>query len=219
MSGWLNRILTSVRKGSQNDRTLTQEQPPEAYKAALSLLGSERDAGRLDEDIALAAAQSLGRQYREKHPVNGDEAGAARDRQARQAELAAYRIREELLGDALPRLDAAMSDLYKRLADVREQHDIANRRNNDRPALDYSLPGGWERAVADSAARLRLVTSRVDRLAQAHAKAARGYETARASSPPSPRPAPSHRAQEQHTSNQGQNGGSQSHRETQTRRT
>lgn len=201
MSGWVNRIVASKRErgaqnseptgrdaGARNNQAAQGAQAPDAaYAAALTLLGNEHAAGRLDKDLAVAAAQSLGHVYREKHLVNSGGADGERSRKAVQAESAAYRIREELVGSGqhgtknnlLSDLDAAVSDLLQRLTAVRQHSDIANRRNSGRPIQDKRLPSDWERAVIDSAARIQALTNRMGELAQAHAKAVSDYEATR----------------------------------------
>lgn len=165
--------------------------PDAIYAAALTGLASELAAGRLDTDLAAAAARSLARGYREKHLANSADV-ADRSRTAVQAESAAYRIREELVGSGqngaedslLSSLDAAVCELRHLLTAVRRQGERANRHNNGRLIQDQRLPGGWERSVAESTARIQAIMNRMNELAQAHAKAVRIFEAAR-DQPPS----------------------------------
>ncbi len=201
MSGWVKRVVAPKRGRAAQTSELTGRDdevqnnqvaqaartPDAAYGAALTLLANEQVAGRLDKDLADAAAKSLGHVYLEKHPINSGGADVERSRTAVRAESAAYRIREELVGSGqhgakdnlLSDLDAAVSDLLQRLKTVRQHSDIANRRNSGQPIQDQRLPSGWERAVIDSAARIQAITNRMGELAQAHAKAVSEYEATR----------------------------------------
>lgn len=201
MSGWVKRVVAPKRERApqnskptgtdaevQNNQVAQAALAPEApYAAALTVLANEQAAGRLDKDLADAAAKSLGQAYREKHLSNSGGADEERIRTAVRAESAAYRIREELVGsgehDAKDNLssdlDAAVSDLLQRLTAVRKHSDIANRRNSGQPIQDQRLPSGWERAVIDSVARIQAISSRIGELAQAHAKAVSDYEATR----------------------------------------
>lgn len=201
MNGWVNRIVASKReRGAQNSELTAKDAgvqnnqaadsartPDAAYAAALTMLANEQASGRLDKDLAVAAAKSLGDVYREKHLGNSSAADGERSRKAVQAESTAYRIREELVGSGqnaaknnlLSDLDQAVSDLLQHLTTVRKHSDIANRRNSGQPIQDQRLPSGWERAVIDSAAKIQAITSRMSGLAKAHAKAVSDYEATR----------------------------------------
>lgn len=97
--GAQNSEPTGKDAGARNNQaTHTAQAPDTAYAVALTLLGNEHAAGWLDKDLAVAAAQSLGHVYREKHLVNSGGADGERSRKAVQAESAACRIREELVG-------------------------------------------------------------------------------------------------------------------------
>jgi hypothetical protein len=171
----------------RNNQVAQAARTPDAvYAAALTVLANEQAAGRLDKDLADAAAKSLGHAYRERHPINSGGADVERNTAVR-AESAAYRIREELVGsrqhgakDNLSSdLDVAVSDLLQRLRALRRRSNIANRRNGGQPIQDQRLPSGWERAVIDSAVRIQAIVNRMGELAQAHAKAVSEYEATR----------------------------------------
>jgi hypothetical protein len=199
MSGLGNRMTARLRGQKTSDAEIISndagmpdtaaadagQNPDAIYAAALNLLSNEQTSGRLDKDLAAAAARSLGQVYGEKH-VPMSEATAERSRKALQTESAAYRIREKLLGSSkstedslLSSLEAAVSDLRQLLTAVRRQGESANRHNNGRPIQDQSLPGGWERSVIESIAKIQAIMSGMSQLAQAHEKAVSDFEALR----------------------------------------
>lgn len=160
--------------------------PNSIYATAIALLANEQASGRLDGDLAAAAARSLGHTYREKHLTDSG-AIAERSRKAIQTESAAYRIREELVGSdtrgaqgsLLSSLDTSISELRRHLIAMRRDGESANRRNNGRPIQDQSLPSGWERSVVESTVKIEAIITRMNQLAQAHEKAVSDFEALR----------------------------------------
>jgi hypothetical protein len=202
MSGLGNRIAARVRgqqakdspaagaaaagadKNAGTGGTPSASAPNAVYGAALSMLGSEHAAGRLDEDLAAAAARSLGETYREKYLTSDSKAAAERTKQAFQAETDAYRIREKLLGsnaagpddNLLSSLQSTVAGLHRLLTAVRRDGESADRRNRKRPIQDQTLPTGWEQSVLEHTAEIRTTISRIDHLVQNHEKAARNFQ-------------------------------------------
>ena len=201
MNGWVKRVVAPKREpAAQNSEPMgtdahaqssqvsqAAQTPGAPYAAGLAVVANEQAAGRLDKDLADAAAKSLGQAYRKRQLTGSDVADEERIKTAFRAASAAYRIRKELVGPGEPGatdsllsdLDTTVSGLLQLLLAVRKHSDTANRRNSGEPIQDQRLPSGWEGAVIDSVVRIQLLSSRIDELTQAHAKAVSDFEATR----------------------------------------